>query len=36
MKQIKIFTIEEQANKWLEEHNETDPVQMGQLIGTKA
>lgn len=31
-----IMLFAKDAMQWLEEHNETDPVQMGQLIGTKA
>ena len=30
-----IMLFAKDAMAWLEEHNETDPVQMGQLIGTK-
>jgi phosphatidylserine decarboxylase len=30
-----IMLFAKDAMKWLEEHNETDPVQMGQLIGKK-
>jgi phosphatidylserine decarboxylase len=31
-----IMLFGKDAMQWLEEHNETDPIQMGQLIGTKA